>query len=185
MTIVEPPFDLFEEQGKHLLAESAVGVEPVFGIAPEAFDAVDVGSPLWNSFLFGHGDMRPAQPKTGVSPVLVSVVQAADGGVGVDNGQQFGSASRRDGERSNMPIPLVNAEYDGFPLGSPAPGTRPESTERGFVELELPVQTFGLGQQVLVDARAAESVESLNRLLINLDMEAEPVGWNAEAEVLK
>jgi len=185
MTIVEPPFDLFEEQGKHLLAESAVGVEPVFCVAPEAFDTVDVGSSLRNSFLFGHGDMRPAQPKTGVSPVFIGVIQAADGGVCVDNGQQFGSAPRRDGERSNMPIALVNAEYDGFSFSSPTPGTRPESTERGFIELELPVQTFGLGKQVLVDARAAESVESLNRLLIDLDVEAEPVGWNAEAEVFE
>lgn len=185
MTIVEPPFDLFEEQGKHLLAESAVGVEPVFGIAPEAFDAVDVGSPLWNSFLFGHGDMRPTQPKTGVSPVFVGVVQAADGGVRVDNGQQFGSASRRDWERSNMPISLVDAKYNGFSLGSPAPGTSPESTERGFVEFELPVQAFGLGQQVLVDARPAEPVEALNRFLIDLDMEAESVRGNTQAEILE
>lgn len=185
MTIVEPPFDHFEEQGKHLLVESAVGVEPVFGIAPEAFDAVDVGSTLRNSNLFGHGDVRPTQTKTGVSPVFVCVVQTADGGVGVDNGQQLGSASRRDRECSNMPIPLLDAEYDGFSLGSPAPGTRPESNERSFVEFELPIQTFGPGKQVLVDARAAESIESLYRLLIDLDMEAEPVRGNAQTEVFE
>jgi len=185
MTIVEAPFDLFEEQRKHVFPELPVGVEPMFGVTPEPFDAVDLGSPLRNSFLFGHRDMRPSQPKTGVSPVFIGGVQAANGGVGVDNVQQFGSTPRRDGVRSNMHIPLVNAEYEGFSLGSPAPRTRPESTERGFVELELPVQAFGLGQQVLVDARAAESVEALNRLLIDLDMEAEPVRGNPEAEVLE
>lgn len=82
-------------------------------------------------------------------------------------------------------IPLVNAEFNNFSLGSLASGTSSESHERGFVELDLTVQAFGLVKQVLVDAQAAESVEALNRLLIDLDMETEPKGLNAEAEVLK
>lgn len=140
----------------------------MFCIAPEAFDAVDKGSPLSNSFLFGHGDMRPAQPKTGVSPVFVSVVQAADGGVCVDNGQQFDSATCRNGKRSNMPIPLVDAEYDRFATSTTSANTfGPPSTEVRLVDFDvagdggLVLAVFGDsstdGHKVGVDCVAAQA----------------------------
>lgn len=118
----------------------------MFGITPEPLDAVDMGSPLRNSFTFGHLDMRPTQSKTGVSPVLDCVAQAANGGVGVVKGQQFGSAPRRYGQRSNMLIPLVNAEYDGFPLGSLATWTSPEFIRTWFhrVRVADPSISYGL-----------------------------------------
>jgi hypothetical protein len=64
MITIEAPFDLIEEQRKHVFSESPVGLEPVFGIASEPLDAVDLGSPLRNTFLFAHLDMHPTQPKT-------------------------------------------------------------------------------------------------------------------------
>jgi len=81
--------------------------------------------------------------------------------------------------------PLVDAEYDGFSFGTTTPGDSSESTERGFVELERTFQAFGLWQNILIDARAVDSVKALNRLLINLDIEAEPLRGNTKAELLE
>ena len=80
---------------------------PMFGVAPEALDAVDMGFSLGNAFL--HLEICPAQTKTGVSSTLIGVIQVADGGVGVDNGQPFGSAPLRDGRGPGMDIPIVYA----------------------------------------------------------------------------
>jgi hypothetical protein len=49
----------------------------------------------------------------------VGVVMATFCCVCFDNCQHFGFVPRRDGKGSEMPIPLVTAEYDSFPLGFP------------------------------------------------------------------
>lgn len=185
MTIVEPQFDFLEKQDKHPYAETALGLEPVLGIAPEAYYAVDMGSPLRNSFLFGHRDISSTQAQTGVSRVFIGVIQTTVGGVCIDNYQQFDSAPRRDGMGTDMPIQLVDAENDGSSIGIPTLGAIPGSTECSFVEIELTVQAYDQNQQVLVDAQPTEPIESPSRLLIDFDIEAEPLRGHAKAEVLE
>lgn len=183
MTIIDPPFDLIEVHGQHLVEESAAGLEPVPGESREAFGAVYTGYSLGNAFLFGHRYMCHAQTKAGVSSILIGIIQAADGGVGVYDGQQFNFAPRRDGNGSDMPILLVDAVNDCLSFRSPTTMISPECTECRFVELKVRVLAIGLNQQVLVDTQSAESVEALNRLLIGLEMESVPVRGNAKATV--
>lgn len=163
MTIFEPIFKLLEEQKKYVFSESTVGVDSVFGITTEHFDSNDVCSSSWLTFLFGYCDTRLTRLKTVVSAVLLGDLPASSGSVGIENGQHFCKAPLRYTKRSYILIPIVNAKYDGFSIGFPNTGTGSGSAERGFVDLQLPDQAFGLVEKVLVDARPLVSVESFNR----------------------
>ncbi len=83
MAVIESPFNFFNVQRKEIFLNTTIRVQPVFGITPEAFDAVDVGaSPsLVNSYAFIDNHMNPTQVKSSISMPVVGVVKASGRGV--------------------------------------------------------------------------------------------------------
>jgi len=72
--MIETVADLNEIQMKVFVRHAALGVEPVLGMAPEAFDAVDMVPPPGTALLLTHDDVIALHPQTGVGLPVVSVV---------------------------------------------------------------------------------------------------------------
>src|ERR1044072_5446335 len=102
-----------------LLRHSAIHVEPMFGITPEAFDPVQVVTPFRSSPFFSHDDMLASDRQASVSLPVISVIETA--GSRVFHHQVFNdtAASPLDREDAHHPVTLKDAEDNDFPGNSP------------------------------------------------------------------
>ena len=175
MAVIESPLDLFKVQRKEIFLNSTIRVQPMFGIAPEAFDTVNIGSSLGYSFAFIDNHVNTTQVKGSIGMPVIGVVKAAGRGVPGDQRQNLGSASRRHREGNNLPVSLINAENNRLSGSSPASVSGAVSTKHGFIHLERSTVRTEQLQAVLVKTDPELLVEALHSLLAHAHQKAKPV----------
>jgi len=181
--MVETVADLTEIQMKVFVRHAAVGVEPVLGIAPETLDAVDMVPPLGTALLLTHDDVIALHPQTGVGLPVVSVVEAARGGVGAHQGDDFFGIARGDREGLDLAVSLHDAHDQHLAGSTPAALAFAEPAEQGFVTLDRAGE--GLAQLLGVGAAGAQdAVEALARGRASVLAEPLPVDRHPQGEHL-
>lgn len=96
--MIEPPLGLFQIEMKILLGYTTVLIEPMLGIRPEPFDAVDVISSLRSAFFFSNDHMIAPDIQEGIGVPIIGVIQAAWLGVSSHQGHQLLFAPTGNGE---------------------------------------------------------------------------------------
>ena len=164
---------------------SSVLIEPVLGVTPEAFDAVEMVSAFGHALVFGHDHVLARDREARVSAPVVRVVERADSGVVRQQRQQSGAASTRDREGEDLPIALINAEDHHFACRTPATLAVTRATKESFIGFDHSGQrlTPHLFQRSRVDRLADSAVDALDGGLTETDLEAQAVGWYAQDEV--
>jgi hypothetical protein len=79
--MVKTKLDLFRTEMKISTGRASELVEPVLGIAPEAFNAVQVVSPFGRALVLGDDYMLAGHTQAGVSAPLIRVVERPDSDV--------------------------------------------------------------------------------------------------------
>ncbi len=161
-----------------------IHIQPKFGITPEAFDAVDVGASLGNSFALIDNHVNPTQVKRSISIPVIGVVKATGRGVFGDQWQDLSSASGRHRESDNLPVSLEDAENDRLSGSSPAAVSWAVSTKHGFIHLERSTVWTEQLKAVLVQTDPEQLVEALHGLLAHAHQKAKTVGRHSQAEVI-
>ncbi len=117
-----------------------IRVEPVFGVAPEALDAVDVVPPLGAAFLLAHDDMVTLNPQAGIGLSVVGVVKAARGGMGTHQRNDLLGVARRDREGLDPAVALHDAHDQHLAGGAPAALALAEAPKDRFITLNRSVK---------------------------------------------
>src|SRR5437763_1292204 len=118
--MIEAERDFTQVKVEELLRHAAVHVEPMFGIAPEAFDPVDVVAPTRPAALLPDDDVRAANTQAGISLPVVRVVEAAGQGVRDDQAFEFGAPAPLDREDTDDAVALKDAEDDDLAGRAPS-----------------------------------------------------------------
>ncbi len=126
-----------EKKPEELFVYSPVLVKPVFGVAPEPFNAVDRVPAFRSSFLLCHHHMLTPQSERGVRLVVIGVVQGPRSGVVPDLFVQRGMFSVGDDGKTNIPVPLVDTEDQDLSGGAPASPAFSPAPEGRFVHFKL------------------------------------------------
>ncbi len=79
MALVEPERNFTQVQREKLFGHAAVVVEPMFGIAPKAFDSVQVAASLGMSLFLADNDVFSANRQRSIDLPIVGVVEAPSG----------------------------------------------------------------------------------------------------------
>lgn len=78
-SMFETVADLTEIELNVFARHAAIRIELVLGVAPKAFDTVDLVPPLGAAFFLGHHDMVALHPKAGIGLPVVGVVKDCRG----------------------------------------------------------------------------------------------------------
>lgn len=159
--MVETITNLPQKKMKMFSGHSAERIEPVFGIAPEPFDPVDVVASLRSSSFFSNHHMVPLDAQRAIRMPIVRVVQAPRLGVGT-NQSEDPIPSIRDIKHSYLAVALQDPQHDDFACSSPTALAPPNPANRGLVALDGSLEGFAQ----LFDIRAAgtrQTIETFDR----------------------
>lgn len=107
--MVERERDFAEVQVRLALRNTAIGIQPMLGIAPETLDSVDVLTRFGSTFFLADDNVATAHAKRRVGLPLVGVVETARRlrNAFLDNFSMVTCAERRDADDA---VALENAE---------------------------------------------------------------------------
>lgn len=119
--MIKPKLTFFKMQVKSAWAHSPEPGEAAFGVAPEAFDAVDMGPPV-SEFITAMIDpeMLPIADinQAIVAAPAVGIDNTLRGHLAPYNRLQRGFGAIRDDFRIDFPVAFEDAEYDSFAVCS-------------------------------------------------------------------
>lgn len=107
---------------KVLTRHTTVRVQPIFGITPEAFNAIDMLAPDRAPFRLANHDMLTAQPECGIRLPLIGVVQGAFAGMGLNLPHDRSSVMCWDGHGLDAAITLDKPKHDDLAWMYPESG---------------------------------------------------------------
>ena len=96
--MIESPLSFFQIEMEVFFRNTAIMIEPMFGIGPEALDAVDVISSLGSAFVFADDHMIPSDIQEGIGMPIICVIETARLGVSGHQRDQFLFTSAGDGK---------------------------------------------------------------------------------------
>ena len=166
-----------------LLRHSAIHVEPMFSIAPEAFDAVQVVSAFGSPQLFSDHDLLASDGQASLSVPGISVVKTARSGMFDDQAFYRPPITPPNREHSDYTVALKDAEHNHFTCGPPAPFTFPMAAKHRLIALDGPSERSGA---TLSDAQdlADHAKELFHRGKRSRATKAKAVSWHAEHEII-
>jgi hypothetical protein len=181
--MIESQRDFTQVKVEELLRRAAVHVEPMLGVAPEAFDPVDVVAPSRPAALLPDDDVRAADAQAGVSLPVVRVVEAARQSVRDDQAFEFGAPATLYGEDSDDAVALKYAEYDDLARSAPSALARAVAAEHRLIAFDRAFERGGalFGNR---DDLAHHAVEPLDGRRARQAVEAQPVSRHAQDEVI-
>lgn len=148
---------------KKLFGYPTVRMKPVFGIAPEAFDTVDMVPSFGFPLLFADHDMIAPNRQRCVYLPFIGVVQTPRLGVSHHQFNDFFFVSFSHGENLDFPIPLKDSQHDDFPGGAPPAFPRPIPANRCFIAFYRSFKGFSAPLFVRT-TRTYQPKEPFNRL---------------------
>lgn len=175
--------DFAQVEMEKLLRHSAIHVKPMFGIAPEAFDAVDVVSTARSPLLFADDEMLAAHGQRSVSLPLVRLVEAARQGVPDDQAFKFLSPSSGDGKDTHHAMALEDAEDDDFACCSPATLPLARAAKHRLIALNRAVErlrAFFSQTEYLTQ----QAIESFYGRRACQRMETQTISWHTQDKVI-
>ncbi len=181
---IEPEGNFPQVKMKEFFMDPAVVVQPMLGVAPEAFNTVEVVSADWLPLLFPHHDVLSSHRQRGVGTPVVGEVEAPRFGVAAHERQDNPLPALRDGKDLDPAVPLEDAEDEDFP-GSP-PAAFPLSTpaKRRFIALHRPGKRC-LASLAGSEHRADEEEEAFDRLAVPETLEPKAVDGHTQEEVVE
>lgn len=133
--MVETITNLPQEKMEMFSGHSAERIEPVFGIAPEAFDPVDVVPSLGSSSFLSDHHMISLDAQRTIRMPIVRVVQTARLGVRSNQAKDL-IPSTRNIEHSHLAVALQDPQHNHFARSSPTALSPPNPANRGLVALD-------------------------------------------------
>lgn len=169
---------------EELFRYSAIVVEPMLGVTPEAFNAVDVIPPFGSSSLFPDDDMGAAHAQPGVSLPVVRVVKAARPRVLDDEPFDSAATAPLNREDAHDAVALKYAEHDDLACRAPTALPLAVAAEHRLVALYRSGERFGapFGD---TDDLPDDAKELLGGRARDRAAKAKPVGRNAEDKIIK
>lgn len=184
ISMIKPKGNFPQIKMEEFSGHSTVGIEPMFRIAPEAFNPVDVGASLGSSCLFPDDDVVASDRQRPVGVPVVGVVEAPGLRVLLDEADHLGAASSLNREDPHLAVPLEDAHDDDLPGSAPAPFALPMPAKHGLVALYGALE--GLSAVLLErKRRARQAKEPLDGREGGLEPEAHPVNRDAQDEQFK
>lgn len=138
--MVEPIANFPQVKMKEFAGYAAIRIEPMFGIAPEPFDTVDMVSPLRTTGFLAHHDVVTAYGQGRISLPLVRVVQAPWPGMPTHQADDTAAAATAHREDLDLSIAFEDPEDDDLAGRAPAPSAFPAAAKGGFVTFHGPFE---------------------------------------------
>jgi len=169
---------------KELLGHATIVIEPVFSIAPESFDPVEMVPPLRPSFLFPDDHMVAPNRQRRVGLPVVGIVEASRLGVLPHESLDETQLSFPNREGMNDAIALKQTQNDDLAACTPAALSGSVAPKGCLVAFDLTSERLGT---LLCDTESMtdQSKESLGRLARGWASEAETVRRNTKHEVFQ
>ena len=166
------------------LVYAAVVIEPMFGVAPEALNAVDMVPAEGSPFLFAYHHVRAAHRQGGVSVPIVGEVQTSRLGMGENAGQDRLPLAGIQGEKAHPAISLENAKDNDLAPRSPASLPGSAASKHGFIAFDGTPKGF---PALLVQSQRGtdEVQETFDTLAIRQPLPTQPVAGHAQDEVIQ
>lgn len=142
--MIETETNLPQKKMKMFSGHSAERIEPVFGIAPEAFDPVDVISTFRSASLLPDHYVVSLDAQRTVCLPVVGVVETAGLGVRTDQPDHSLPFSCGNREHLHLAVALQDPQYDDFAGGTPTSFAVPSPANRGLVALDGSHEPFAL-----------------------------------------
>lgn len=179
MPMIEPVANFTQKKVKEFLGYAPVRIQPVLGITPKPFNAVDVVSPFRHTVLLSNGDMLASHRQRDVRLPVVGVVQASGPGVPLNQADHFLATAAADGKHLHHPIPLKDTEDDDLAGRAPAPFALFSAAKRGFIAFQVALE--GLTQRFLIGAAGPrQTIEAFHRSRTGRGQETLPIDRHAQ-----
>jgi hypothetical protein len=127
---------------EELLGHTAIVIKPMFSIAPEPLDPVEMIPTFRPSFLFQDDHMVAPNRQRGVGLPVIGIVEASWLGVLPHQSLNETQLPFRDREGVANPIALEEAQDDDLTAGSPAALPRPMASKGDFIALNFSPEGF-------------------------------------------
>lgn len=167
-----------------LFRYSSILIKPMFRIALEPLNAVNVGSPFGFSFLFVYHHMFTPQTQRSVGMPIICIVKASRFSVRLQKILNTLVVSTLNGKNSDFAIPLQDSQHNNFPRSSPASLPRFSTSKHRLIALNLTLKRF-LAFLRNCKHTANGSEEFLNRFIRNSTSETKCVNWNSQNKIFQ
>ena len=179
--MIETEANLPQKKMKMFPGHSAERIQPVFGIAPEAFDPVDVISTFRSTSLLPNHYVVSLDAQRTVCLPVVGVVETTGLGVSTDQPDHFLPFSCGNREHLHLAVALQDPQYDDFAGGTPTSFAVPSPANRGLVALDGSFE--GLPQFLGMSTTSShQAIKALDRRSAGQCPETLPVHRHAQNE---
>ena len=179
LTVVETERSFSQIKMKELSRHTAIHIQPVFGIAPEAFDAVDMVAAFGSPLVFGHNHMVATHLQTRISRILVSVVKTTLRGVCFDQRQERRFLAVVNSKHAHHAVALENAKDKCLAGCAPTALALAMPAKAAFISLDGAVQRFLTAFQNR-NRLANQQEKTLGRFGRCRAAKTQPVSWHAK-----
>lgn len=184
LSFVESVRNFTQVKMEESFMHSPVVVEPVFGVAPESFNAVDVVAADWPALLFPHHDMIAANRKRGIRAPVVGEVERPRFRVFPNEREYHAFATLGYRKDLDPAVAFEDAEDDDLAGGAPTALAPSAPAKRALVEFNRSAERL---LTTLVDGEdgANNLKESLNGFPVAEMFPSQSVDRYAEDEVVE
>ena len=159
--MIETEANLPQKKMKMFSGHSAERIEPVFSIAPEAFDPVDVISTFRSASLLPDHHVVSLDAQRTVCLPVIGVVETTGFGMRTDQPDHSLPFSCGNREHLHLAVALQDPQYDDFAGGSPTSFAVPSPANRGLVALNGSFERLSqfLGMSTTSSHQAIEALD--------------------------
>ena len=182
--MVETERNFSQVNMEELLGYSTVVIQPVFCIAPEALNSVDMIPAFRLSLVLSDHHVVTPQSQRGIGMPVVRVVETARFGIMAQQSSDNVCASLGHGKDLDDPVALQDPEDKNLPCRTPAPLAGTLATEGGFIAFDRATQRLRaplIGTQYFPNAPE----KSLGSRPGNRTAKSQPVGRNSQNKILQ
>jgi len=179
--MIETEANLSQKKMKMFSGYSAEWIQPVFSIAPEVFDPVDVISTFRSTSLLPNHHVVSLDAQRTVCLPVIGVVETTGLGVSTDQHDHSLPFSCGNREHLHLAVALQDPQYDDFAGGPPTPFTVLSPANCGLVALDTSFEGFPqfLGMST---TSSHQAIEALDRRSASQSPETLPVHRHTQNE---
>lgn len=156
-----------------------VWIQPMFGITPKTFNAINVRTPLGFSGFLAYYNVISSNCQRSVGMPVVGIIQTARFGMGSYQTDQFLSPTTLYREDAHLSVSLQNTEHDDFTGCTPATFARSVASKQGFIAFYRSSKSF---PAFFVKRQRCpyQTKKSLYRRNGNLQPKSHPINWHTQ-----
>jgi hypothetical protein len=181
--MIKAELDLLEIEVEVLHRHTTIGIQPMFGIGPEALDAVDMIASPGHALDLADDHVLAPHRQRGVGMPVIGIIETARVGMSCQQRQQLLLAAGGDWEDQDPPIALVQPKNQHFTCGTPAPLARPMAPKQCLVRFDFTRQVLQFRERLRVDRLSDAPVDALAGQLTEWHDMPKSVGRHSQHEV--